>query len=113
MIKELEVEDLKQKLDRPDYKDEIVLIDCREQEEWDAGHIKQAQFLPLSKFEDEVKKAEESGLINKEKTLILQCRSGKRSMTACEYLESRGYNDLYNLEGGILAWQDEGFEIEA
>ena len=49
-------------------------------------------------------------LNNKNAKIVLQCRSGKRSMSAAHYLESQGYTDLYNLEGGILQWEDEGFK---
>jgi len=89
-----------------DSAEEYTLIDCREHNEWDRGHIKEAKFMPLSTFEDEL-----VNLQDKNARLILQCRSGKRSMTACKMLEENGYTNLTNLDGGILGWQESGFEI--
>lgn len=102
MIGSMTVQELKEKLDK---KEELILIDCREQGEWDEAHIEQAQFLPLSNFEKELKKLDE----NTTKTIVCQCRSGKRSLKAATMLQDEGFENLYNLEGGILAWLDEGY----
>ena len=101
MIGNMTVEELNNKLDNSE---SIRLIDCREQGEWDEAHIEKAEFMPLSNFADEMSKLE-----NKEETLILQCRSGKRSLQACMMLQGEGFENLYNLEGGILAWIDSGY----
>jgi rhodanese-related sulfurtransferase len=101
MIGSMTVEELKQKLDN---NEDIVLIDVREQAEWDEAHIEQAQFLPLSNFEEEMKK-----LTNPEAIVVCQCRSGKRSLTAATQLQDEGFENLFNLEGGILAWIEAGF----
>ena len=97
-IKSIEAPELKSMLDG---NQDIVLIDCREQQEWDDGHIEAAKFLPLSEMEDRF-----GEIGGKDAKIILQCRSGKRSMRAAEFLEDQGYNDLTNLEGGILGWLD-------
>lgn len=101
MIGNLTAEELKAKLDS---NENIKLIDCREQGEWDEGHIDSAEFMPLSNFEEEMKK-----LDNKAQPLVLQCRSGKRSLQACMLLQGEGFENLYNLEGGILAWNEKGY----
>ncbi len=101
-IKRMEATELKELLDS---NANLTLVDCREQAEWNDGHIEKAIFLPLSDFAEQSKK-----LNNKNAKIVLQCRSGKRSMSAAHYLESQGYTDLYNLEGGILQWEDEGFK---
>jgi rhodanese-related sulfurtransferase len=102
-IKQTEVQNLKDKLDNGgDFK----LIDCREQNEWDAGHIVQAEFMPLSDFENQMSK-----LNNKDQEIIIHCRSGKRSMDACVKLLAEGYTNLTNVQGGILAWQEEGYDV--
>lgn len=106
-IKSMDANELKKTIDSGE---KIVLIDCREQSEWDAGHIKEAVFMPLSNFDEEMKKLE--NLESKDTKLVLQCRSGKRSMTACKLLEENGFTDLTNLEGGILGWLNEGYETE-
>ncbi len=104
MINNANVKELKAWIDNGA---DITLIDCREQNEWDEGHIKQATFVPLSNFQALFADI----LKNKDAKIILQCRSGKRSMQACQILMQEGFSDLYNLEGGILAWQEEGFEV--
>jgi len=101
MIGSMTVQELKEKLDAGE---KITLIDVREQEEWDEAHIQQAQFLPLSNFEEEMKK-----LTDREAIVVCQCRSGKRSLTAASHLQGEGFENLFNLEGGILAWIESGF----
>ena len=86
-----------------------VLIDCREQNEWDQGHIPGAVLLPLSTLDRGSRTLEDK----KSRTLVLQCRSGKRSMRACQFLKEQGFGNLYNLEGGILAWMENGYVVES
>lgn len=103
-IKQMSAEDLKIKLDNGE---DVVFIDCREQDEFDAGHIPMAQLIPLSVFEKESEKL----LKNKDAEIIIGCRSGRRSQQACEILEKKGFNNLTNLSGGILEWMDNGFDV--
>lgn len=102
MIKSMDVSELNDKLGSDK---NLVLVDVREQAEWDEAHIEGAIFLPLSELEARFSE------LPKDKALILQCRSGKRSMNAAHFLAEKGYTDLTNLEGGILAWMDEGFDV--
>jgi rhodanese-related sulfurtransferase len=102
MIKEIDVQELKTKLDKGE---KFYFIDCREQEEWDEAHIEGATLLPLSELQQKYAEV----LKEKDAQIVMQCRSGKRSMNACMFLLSKGYNDLNNLEGGILAWSGAGF----
>ena len=102
-IKQMDAKELNEKLNGSD---EVVLVDVREQNEWDAGHIPGAIFIPLSSFEEEHTKLE-----NKDAEILLQCRSGKRSMNAARILEENGYTNLTNVSGGILEWQEEGFPV--
>jgi len=103
-IKSMTALELKEQLEK---KDELVLVDCRELDEWQSGHIKEAIFIPLSEFQNHLNK-----LPNKNVPIILQCRSGQRSMRAAEYLAEQGYTDLTNLEGGILGWAHHGLPID-
>lgn len=88
--------------------DEAVLIDVREQGEYSQCNITQARLLPLSRVTmDEAHLPE-----HKDKKLIIHCRSGKRSMMACEKLQKEApKQDFYNLDGGIMAWQSQGLPV--
>jgi rhodanese-related sulfurtransferase len=85
----------------------IILIDCREQAEWDESHVEGFTLIPLSCFEQSLEV-----LKDKSKDIHIMCRSGKRSMNACMFLEENGFDSLYNVQGGILAWKDAGLETK-
>lgn len=105
MIKEIDVSELKEKLEKGE---KFQFIDCREKEEWDESHIEGATLLPLSQLQEKF----ESILPNKNTQIVFQCRSGKRSMNAAMFLLSKGYTDLINLEGGIMAWTEAGYPVK-
>jgi rhodanese-related sulfurtransferase len=104
MIKEIDANELKAVMDSGD---QFQLIDCREQQEWNECHIAGATLIPLSEFEQKY----EAILADKNAHIILQCRSGKRSLNACMFLMSKGYTDLTNVEGGIMGWMNEGYPV--
>jgi rhodanese-related sulfurtransferase len=77
----------------------VVLLDVREVEEYKAENIAGAILIPLAQIP--FYELPELG----EKKLVIHCRSGKRSLTACHLLLENNPNlEVYNLEGGILAW---------
>ena len=82
-----------------------ILVDCREQTEWDESHVDGFTLIPLSNFEQSLEI-----LKNKNEDIHIMCRSGKRSMNACMFLEENGYENLYNVSGGILAWKEAGLK---
>jgi len=95
-MKEISVEELKQKIDN---KEDFQLIDVRETFEYETSNLK-GENIPLGGILIEVDK------IATDKPVIMQCRSGKRSAAAVMQLEQmHGFTNLYNLKGGILAWQ--------
>ena len=102
MIKSINVVELKQKIDNGE---DIVIVDCREEAEWNEGRLPGAILIPLSEFQTRYSELKEDAEI------IMQCRSGKRSLTACQILLENDYEDMANLEGGILDWASHGFEI--
>ena len=85
-----------------------TLVDCRELNEWEQGHIPGATLIALSTLKENIGTLEDK----KSQTVVLQCRSGKRSLRACQFLSENGFENLYNLEGGILAWMEEGYDIQ-
>ena len=96
-MKEITVSDLKSKLDN---QEDIQLIDIREAYEQDICSIG-GELIPMGEIMGSLDK------ISKDKPVILHCRSGKRSAAMVMHLGTMGYDNLYNLKGGILAWSDE------
>jgi rhodanese-related sulfurtransferase len=97
-MKEITVEELKQKIDN---NEDFQLVDVRETFEYEMSNLNGLN-IPLGGLLIEVDK------IATDKPVIMQCRSGKRSAAAVMQLEQmHGFTNLYNLEGGILAWQRE------
>jgi adenylyltransferase/sulfurtransferase len=97
-MKEKTVQELKQMLDN---KEDFQLIDVREEHEFEICNLN-GQLIPMGEIADNVEK------ISKDKPVIIHCRSGARSGNVCNYLEqNHGFNNLYNLKGGILAWADQ------
>ena len=105
MVKSINSIELKKKLDD---NENVTLIDCRELTEWNQGYIEKAKLIALSEFPEKYK-----GTLNDPSAeIIIQCRSGKRSMNACQFLKEQGFTNLTSLEGGIIGWQTEGYEIK-
>lgn len=76
-----------------------LLIDVREQEEWDVGHIECARLFPLSKLLQG-----DSLDASKDCEIIIHCQKGKRGLQAAEILRARGYLNVSNMAGGYEAW---------
>ncbi|HEX8608450.1 MAG TPA: rhodanese-like domain-containing protein [Pedobacter sp.] len=96
-MKEITVEELKEKIDN---NEDFQLIDVRETFEYETSNIN-GENIPLGGILIEADK------IATDKPVIMQCRSGKRSAAAVMQLEQQfGFTNLYNLKGGILAWQE-------
>ena len=104
MVNEMDSDGLKAKLDS---KEKFRLIDVREKEEFEAGHIESAESIPLSSFRENFSKF----LKDPGEKIVLTCRSGGRSMAAAKFLESRGFMDLTNHEGGATEWTVEGYPL--
>lgn len=81
---------------------DVQLVDVRTKEEFDSGHIKNADNINVkdSEFKNNVSK------LKKDKPVLLYCRSGKRSTDAAEILKEMGFTKLVSLDGGILSWEE-------
>jgi rhodanese-related sulfurtransferase len=95
-MEEITVEELKKKIDSGE---DFQLIDVRETFEYEVSNLG-GENIPLSGI------MIESDKIATDKPVIVQCRSGKRSAAAIMQLQTLGFDNLYNLEGGILAWKE-------
>ena len=85
--------------------DDVMLIDVRQQSEWDEGHIPGAIHFEGGRV------TWESLSFPHDQPLAIQCSSGNRSMSVISVLRRRGYRNVIQLEGGIKEWQKNGFEI--
>ena len=86
--------------------DRPVLVDVREQNEWDEVHIPGAIHVPLSAITERYLE------LPADRPLVLQCASGKRSLVAAEFLRRNGYPDVANMTDGIVGWQKAGLPVE-
>ena len=86
----------------------IQLLDVRTQSEYNEGHIAGAKLIDVndSSFIDKA-----SALLDKQKPVAVYCRSGRRSAKAANAMVNAGFR-VINLDGGILAWQDAGKNVE-
>jgi len=96
-MKEISVQELKEKLDKGE---DFQLVDVREDFEYQTSNIG-GELIPLGGILIEQDK------ISTDKPVVIMCRSGKRSAAAIMQLEQQGFTNLYNLQGGILAWAQE------
>lgn len=101
-IKTITAEDLRARL-QTDAKP--MLVDVREQNEWDEAHIAEATLAPLAAVVDKMKD------VPRDREILLICRSGRRSGIAYTKLEEKGFSNLRNVEGGMLAWQKLGYPV--
>ena len=96
-MQEKTVEELKEMMDR---QVDFQIIDVREPHEVDICSIG-GELIPMGEIPDSVDK------IVRDKPVVIYCRSGMRSGKMCSFLaENFGFTNLYNLQGGILAWAD-------
>lgn len=99
-IDTVQVTEFSQMLAQPD----VQLIDARTAKEYGQGHIEGAKNLDVlqpAEFEKEIQ------YLDKDKPVMVYCKSGKRSMKAAEILEENGFTEIINLDGGYKAWEDQ------
>ena len=81
------------------------IIDVREPMEIAQGSIPGAEPMPMSSLGSRL------GELGSDESLVFICRSGARSGQVCAYLAQNGYENAYNLRGGVLGWAQNGFEF--
>jgi phage shock protein E len=86
-----------------------IIVDVREQNEWDAGHLKGAILAPQSKLKQESQLAEVLKGLPKDKIIYTHCRAGGRALTCGDILKKQGY-DVRPLKPGYEALVEAGFE---
>jgi sulfur-carrier protein adenylyltransferase/sulfurtransferase len=94
---EIEVTEVKEKLDRGD---KFVLVDVREPHEHQICNIPAAVLIPLGQVQQRLSE------LDPEADIVVHCKSGMRSARACGILKAAGFKHVRNMKGGILAWSD-------
>jgi len=103
-IKELDVHALQDLLQQGEA---IRLLDVRSVAEMDRGMLPNAEKLPLHTLPVRLNE------IASDETVILYCRSGARSAQGVGFMAEQGYDRVYNLKGGVIAWQQSGLPFGA
>lgn len=86
---------------------DAVIVDVREDKEYVTGHIVNAIHIPQSGISKRLSELEKF----KQQPVIISCRSGSRSAHVCGILKKNGFDQIYNLSGGIMAWQSASLPI--
>ena len=85
-----------------------LIVDVREQDEWDEGHIPGALHIPRGNLESRV----ETAAPDRSRPLVVYCAAGNRSAFAAKTLEELGYEDVVSLAGGFTDWKRNGFPVD-
>ena len=84
---------------------DVFIVDVREDYEFAAGHIPEATLIPLGQLSSRLNE------IPKDKTVVAVCRSGNRSGQATQLLRQAGF-EAHNMDGGMISWEQSGFDIQ-
>lgn len=85
-----------------------IIIDVRENDEWNTGHIAGAIHIPLGDIQNRIIELAKY----QNQPVITQCRSGARSAKAADILSKAGFNNVHNMDGGLNAWQKADLQIQ-
>lgn len=96
-IPQISVQELKQRLDAGE---DLMILDVREPYEYQIANIG-GTLIPMNEVPRRL------GEIDRNREIVVQCRSGARSQRTAEFLAQQGYPNVKNLAGGILAWADQ------
>jgi rhodanese-related sulfurtransferase len=80
---------------------DALVLDVRPAADFAKGHIINAQNMPMNGFKNQIGSLHK----HKDKPIVVTCRSGSQSSQACHQLRKAGFSEVYNMRGGILAWQ--------
>ncbi len=101
-IREIGIDDVKQKLDDGD---KFLLVDVREESEFAKGHLPGA--IPLGK--GIIERDIETRIPDVDAPIVLYCGGGFRSAIAADNLQKMGYTNVLSMDGGVRGWQERGF----
>ena len=85
-----------------------IVVDVRGEKEFAAGHLPKARHIPLKDLAGRLGEIAKF----KEKPVIVTCRGGARAGAACRFLRRSGFNNVFQLKGGVAAWQQASLPLE-
>ena len=103
-ITQVSPEEVREMLSRGD---DVAVIDVREPNEWNLGHLPGAMHIPRGVLESGIEPR-----VPRERKVVLYCASGNRSALAAEMLQQMGYRDVSSLSTGFRGWAQSGGEVE-
>ena len=103
-IRELSVDEVKEKLDK---REKFLLIDVREESEWAKDHLPGAIHVGKGIIERDI----EERVPDVNTPLVLHCGGGFRSALAADNLQKMGYKNVLSMDGGVRGWREKGFPL--
>lgn len=88
-------------------REEAIVVDIRPMNDFTKGHIINALNIPANGLKNQLQQLEK----HKSKPVIVACRSGAQSNAACKQLRNAGFEKVYNLQGGMLAWENASLPV--
>ena len=104
-IREVTIDQVMEKLRKGE---DFELVDVREDNEWDKGHIKSARHLGRGILERDIEKA----IPDFDREIVLYCGGGFRSALSADMLQKMGYRNVVSMDGGFRGWKEKGGPIE-
>lgn len=89
-------------------REDAIILDVRETNEFQTGHIVNSIHIPQGFLKDRLGELEK----HKGKPIVVACRSGHRSGQACSLLKKSGFENIYNLSGGVMAWESASLPLQ-
>ncbi len=87
--------------------EDVAIIDVREPNEWNLGHVPGAMHLPRGVLESAIEQR-----VPRDRRVVLYCASGNRSALAAESIAQMGYGNVASMSGGFRGWADSGGDVE-
>ena len=103
-VRETKVDEIKARLDRGE---KFVLVDVREESEWQKDHLPGAIHLGKGVIERDV----EQKIPDLKTELVLYCGGGFRSALAADNLQKMGYTNVISMDGGVRGWREKGYSM--
>ena len=88
-------------------REDALVIDVRPAADYSQGHIVGAKSIPIDGFKNQLGQLEK----HKDRSIVVCCRSGNQSQTACKALRDAGFSKVFNLRGGMMGWQSANLPV--